>query len=213
MPRTQDTATHADSNNGLVLMARDKTGANTASVWGTQVFVPAPIIRRKTLGRRTEIWREPDSGNFTAKNNGTCPLKLQAPGTATPWRETGGGNSHLYFCRRPRSRSSGVCCWTERNAERLRGGTLLVIRVGDRSTLGLVRPRPDFNVTREKSVPRINWCSGRNGYVVKSTVTDRYVQMVKDARFRAEVAEQIGLELSSRLTRPKLFQVFILSGK
>ena len=32
-----------------------------------------------------------------------------------------------------------------------------------------------------------------NGDVVKSTVTDRYVQMVKDARFRAEVAEQIGL--------------------
>jgi integrase len=31
-----------------------------------------------------------------------------------------------------------------------------------------------------------------NGDVVKSTVTDKYVQMSKDARFRAEVAKQIG---------------------
>ncbi len=32
-----------------------------------------------------------------------------------------------------------------------------------------------------------------DGEVVKSTVTDKYVKMAKDTKFRAEVAEQIGL--------------------
>ena len=32
-----------------------------------------------------------------------------------------------------------------------------------------------------------------DGEVVRQTITDRYIQMAKDRKFRADVAEQIGL--------------------
>jgi hypothetical protein len=35
--------------------------------------------------------------------------------------------------------------------------------------------------------------SSSDGEAVRSTVTDRYIKMAKDTKFRAEVAERIGL--------------------
>ena len=54
----------------------------------------------------------------------------------------------------------------------------------DNSSLRKISGHPHVRTGHAKS---------SDGDLVKSTVTDKYVQMVKDTKFRAEVAEQIGL--------------------
>jgi hypothetical protein len=47
-----------------------------------------------------------------------------------------------------------------------------------------------------------------DGEVVRQTVTDKYVKMAKDTKFRADVAERIGLGFDLPKVGPKLLQVF-----